>query len=244
MRTRLSFVSMLLLLAAAAPAGAAPLVQATLRIDLGRLPAATFSASGATGWASGPLSATLGAGSAFAGTAHFTSPSSAAPPISGITFFVGSNAAGLFAGATPGNVGGIAPFDVRVCVEGFGLCLLDLDLPIGTPLTTTPPPVAGVGVTAIGGAWTAGVVSIPLVAPTSMGATAVQRTGLNLLHSDGEGLLVLVAPVNVLTSIAGQFPGFATLSLRYVPEPAPLPLAALALAAAAAARGWRARRSH
>jgi len=62
---------------------------------------------------------------------------------------------------------------------------------------------------------------------TLMGAliTAVlttdKLTGTNAL-AGGNGTVTLVSAVNVLTSISGQIPTFAVLTLRYVPEPSML----------------------
>ena len=68
-----------------------------------------------------------------------------------------------------------------------------------------------------GSAWTAGTAAIPL----TQGGTATEM-GSNGLNAKGAGTLVLVSSVNVLTSIAGQLPSFATLTLDFVPEPGAL----------------------
>jgi len=51
--------------------------------------------------------------------------------------------------------------------------------------------------------------------------TAVSLAGANGLVG-GAGTVVLVSAVNVLTSISGQIPTFAVLTLQYVPEPGTL----------------------
>jgi hypothetical protein len=210
-------LSLLALALAPLPAAAGTLVGASLRMQVGTLTPVTFVGSGVAGTSTGPLQITIAAGDGFAGVITATMPTSAAPPISGLFFTAGSNATGLFSGATPSVVGGVMAVDVQVCAEAYGLCLLDLDLPVGTPGTFTPPPVSGIGITMHGSAWTAGTAAIPL----TQGGTATEM-GSNGLNAKGAGTLVLVSSVNVLTSIAGQLPSFATLTLDFVPEPGAL----------------------
>jgi len=223
---RLLFAFLLCL--APLPASAGTLVAASLRVKVGTLPPITFVGNGVSGTSSGPLSVTIAPGTGFAGTVTTSIPTSAAPPISGIYFTAGANATGAFSGAVPSLVGGAMAIDVHVCVEAYGLCLLDLDLPIGVTATVTPPVVSGIGITMQGSDWTAGTATIPL----TVGGTATAM-GSNGLNAKGAGTLVLVSSIDVLTSIAGQLPSFATLTLEFVPEPAGLALVGLAGAALA-----------
>ena len=70
----------------------------------------------------------------------------------------------------------------------------------------------------------------------------VTRSGSDTRTPSGVGGVRLVSPVRVLTSAAGNLPGFATQVLRFVPEPGSallLAAGAMALAQVAARRGRR-----
>jgi hypothetical protein len=213
-------------------AAAGTLVAASLSFKLGTLPAVAWVGSGVVGSSSGPLQVTIAAGSGFAGTVIGSIPTSAAPPISGLYFTAGGNATGMFSGAIPSLVGGAMAIDMHVCVEAYGLCLLDLEPPIGVAQTVIPPVVSGIGITMHGSNWTAGTETIALT-----GGGVATAMGSNGLNAKGAGTLVLVSSVNVLTSIAGQLPSFATLQLQFVPEP--VAAALVGLAAVALALGLR-----
>jgi hypothetical protein len=216
----------------AAPAGAGSLVSATLAIEFASLAPIVFVGSGVSGSSTGPTSVTLVAGSGFASAIHFPSPTWAAPPISGWNYTVASNGAGIFSGATPAVVGGEMPVALHICGEAYGgLCLINLNPPVGVDTTVMTPVVSGIGATMRGFAWTAGTATAS--AQTTSGTVPATRMGSNGLNGNGVGTLVLVSAVNVYSSIAGPLPLFATLSLSFVPEPAALPLlgaATLALA--------------
>jgi hypothetical protein len=240
MRTPQRFLatfSFLALALAPLPAAAGTLVAASLVMEFTNLNPIVFVGSGVSGSSSGPLAVTVAAGTGFADTIHFPSPTSAAPPISGWDYTVGANGAGSFSGATPALVGGPMPIAFNICGEAYGgLCLINLNLPLGVNQTVTPPVVSGIGITMHGSEWTAGTAAIPL---TYLGGTATAM-GSNGLNGKGAGTLVLVSSVDVLTSIAGQLPGFATLTLEFVPEPVSLSL--LAMGGLAFALGWRRQR--
>jgi hypothetical protein len=202
------------------PAAGGVLSTATLTLEMGVHGPLVFVGSGVSGSSSGPLYATLASGTGFSGALTATTPSYAAPPISGMIFSAGANAWGSFSGPVPSLVGGSMPVSVQVCVEAFGLCLFNLALPVGIAQTVTPPPVSGIAVTMHGSPWTAGTAAVAqLTAPTSTTFTVWTRMGSNGLNSNGVGTLVLVSAVNVLTNVSGQLPAFATLTLQYVPEP-------------------------
>jgi hypothetical protein len=234
-----SSASLIRLLCAAAlclaplPAAGGTLVGASLSIEFADLAPIVFVGTGVSGSSSGPLSISVAAGNGFAGTINFPSPTSAAPPISGWIYSVGNNAAGVFSGATPSLVGGEMAIEFNVCAEAYGgLCLLDIDVPFGIAATVTPPVVSGIGITMHAAPWTAGTAAVG----------AETRVGSNGLNAKGAGALVMVSSVNVLTSIAGQLPAFATLTLQFVPEPAGAALTGLVAAALALGLGLRTRR--
>jgi hypothetical protein len=213
-----------LLLLFATPARAGVLTSGTLEVEVGNLAKLTFTASGTLGSAPSNTQVFLASGSAFAGTLTTTLPSSAAPPITGIYFTMGFNEGGSLSGTAPGNVGGEARFPLQVCIESYGgLCILDLSIPFGVSTTVVQPPAYGISITYYARPWTAGTAVVTLVTPTSQGATLTAlttRQGSNGLDALGQGTLVLVSGVNLVTNIAGQIPAFATLTLNFVPEPA------------------------
>ena len=85
---------------------------------------------------------------------------------------------------------------------------------IGTPTIVTPPVVSGIGITAYANDWTTKTTTI---ASTMATATPLTQMGSNGLVNGG-GTVVLVSGLNVVTSIAGQLPSFAILTLRYLPD--------------------------
>ena len=75
-----------------------------------------------------------------------------------------------------------------------------------------------------------------VVIPQTGGMTfTTTAMGSNGLTPGGQGTLVLVTPVKVLTNIAGTLAIFGTLTLTYVPEPNTLLLLALGIVGLAAA---------
>jgi hypothetical protein len=224
-------------IAFATAASAAPLASASFGFVLGALPPTVFPGVGATGTATGQLSASLDAGSAFAGAFTTPSPTTAAPPISAFQIVVTKNAGATFTGTAPGNVGGNLSIKGAANLYGLGGFpgggppLLSIPLNIGTPNTISVG-AGGVNVTAIAAGWTVGTAAVTGLTGT---ATTVTMMGSNALTPGGQGTLVLVTPVKVLTNIAGQIAAFGTLTLTYVPEPGTLALVALGMVALAAA---------
>ena len=216
----------------AGQASAATLTSASFSFQLGTLPGASFAGVGATGTATSNLSASLGAGSAFAGNFTTLIPTSAAPPLTAIQIFVTKNAGGTFTGTTPNNVGGNHTFNGTANVYGIGGFttgggpLLAVPLVLGTP-NTIYKAAGGVAITAISGGWTAGTASVsPVTTTTPSNATnpagTVTAMGANGLTPGGAGTLVLVAPTRLITNVAGTLAAFSTLTLTYVPEPGTL----------------------
>jgi hypothetical protein len=203
---------------------AAPLASATLSFQIAgplfTMPPTTFPAAGATGSATSSLSATLAGGTAFAGTVTTTIPATAAPPIASLQVQITKNAA-LAWGGGPAT----ASFDGVANVIGLqGLTLLGVPLRLGSA-STLAQSISGVGLTAIAGAWTAGATTVTGLGPATVTYTAM-ATGSNGLTPGGQGTLVLVTPLKVVTSIAGTFSAFGVLTLTYVPEPGTLALLA------------------
>jgi hypothetical protein len=228
----------LVVLLASANAWAGPLTSASLHIQLGALPGGTFAGAGATGSAMGQLSASLGGGTnLFNGTLTFSSPTTAAPPISGYQIIVTKNAIGTFTGATPGQlggnlgIGGVFNIDGIGGFPGGGPPLLSIPFLIGTPNTLFKAG-GGISITSIAAGWTVGTAAVT-GGPTSH--PTVTEMGSNGLTPGGQGTIVLVAPVKVMTNIAGTLSLFGTLTLTYVPEPNTLLLLGLGVVALAAA---------
>ena len=237
-------------LALAGPAAGATLASASFTFQIGGgaswlLPPVTFAAVGAAGTATSDLSASLSAGTAFNGVVTTTIPTSAAPPLTAVQVFVTKNAGATFTGTAPSQVGGSLAMGGVANIYGIGglpgggAPLLSIPLQIGSPYAAYPSS-GGVAITVLGGAWTAGTAAVTGVpATTPYGAYlsngTVTAMGQNGLTPGGVGTLVLVAPLKVISSIAGNFPNFGVLTLTYVPEPGTVLLLGLGVVALAAA---------
>ena len=119
-----------------------------------------------------------------------------------------------------------------------GITLLGVPVTVGSPTVIAPPVVSGIGVTAYANAWTTKTTSIVLQTTSPTTVTLMGANGL----AGGVGTVVLVSALNVLTSVYGQIPTFAILTLTYAPsltEPATLLLVASAAAGLVAARKRR-----
>jgi len=202
-----------LLGASAAQAG--PLVYAQLTFLLGTLPPATFTASGLLGGSAsgtgGGATWSVGTFAVPGGTTTATIPTSAAPPISQIQFIINGNPA---AGAFVASANGPMAITGQANVKAYGgLTLLGVPVTVGAPTTITPPVVSGIGITAYANSWTTKTTSVFNTA-TNAASTLMGSNGL----VNGGGTVVLVTGLNVVTSIAGQLPSFAILTLRYLPD--------------------------
>jgi hypothetical protein len=234
---RLVLLLVLGVLCPAGPAAAATLASASFGFQwmVGGLPALSVTAFGATGTATSPLSASLGAGTAFNGDVTATFPTTVAPPLSVVQLVVTKNAGQTFTGTAPGNVGGDLAFEGLFHAYGIGgyptSPLLSVPLVVGTP-STVYKSSGGVALTAVAGSWTAGTAVVTGVQlPGSSGYGTLTAMGANGLTPGGQGTLVLVSPVRIADGLAGYTAAFGTLTLSYVPEPATLLLLGLGVAA-------------
>jgi hypothetical protein len=145
-------------------AQAGPLASASLTIEIAGA-TLIFPGAGPTGTATSATSATLGASSVFAGTSTIilTGTVATKSPVDKIQVVVAGNAAGLFTGATPNQVGG-------------GALLTGAAALYATPAATSPfllVPIkagslthytvmgCGLSFSVWGAPWTAGVATLP-----------------------------------------------------------------------------------
>jgi hypothetical protein len=218
-------------LAQGAQAGA--LIFAQLQFQLATLPPASFTASGALGGSAtgtaGGASWSVGAGAVPGGVFTTTLNTSASPPISQIQFIINGNpATGNFVASANGAMAVTGQANVKAY---GGSTLLGVPVTVGTPSVITPPVAAGIGITAYANTWTTKTTTIePTGVTNTVTATAMGSNGL----VNGGGTVVLVSALNVLTSIAGQLPSFAILTLTYaadaVAEPGTLLLLGVGIA--------------
>jgi len=240
MRRTLLGVALGIVLGAASSAQAGPLLQAVFSFQLGDMYPAIYTASGGLGGSASGTGAgatwAVSAGDVPGGLLTLSIPTSAAPPIERMQYVMNGNAAaGSFSASADGQM--VVTGEARVKAYG-GLTLLGVPVTVGAPSVIQPPVVSGIGITAWSHAWTSKTTSL---FDTYMNVVRT-RMGSNGLVNGG-GTVVLVSALNVVTSIAGQLPSFATLTLTYAPDAVAEP--ALALLAAAGAAGalrlWRRR---
>jgi len=157
---------------------------------------------------------------------------------------VAANQPGTVAETGGGTLGGPIGLSgtLRFCLFGTsGSCadpLANLDVPLTPAGVGGSAAVAGlVGLTVFGAPWTTGTASVGTV--TAMGYRAGPASGTSSTAQAG-GVIQLVTPIAILTNIEAFLPAFATLTLRFVPEPTTLLLlgaGVLALALGGARRG-------
>jgi hypothetical protein len=180
-------------------------------------------------------------GGVFTGTAVATTPSNAAPPITGNRLVVTGHEPGSFSGAP---LAGAMPLRGRLSLTAFGgseLLRIPLSV-VGAPnlVGTWEAPAGGGALTAVGAPWSAGLVIANV--PSSMGVVSTSFSGYDQRVA-GVGTLQLVTPILVHSTLAGDFLLWSALRLSFAPEPA----RALLLATGAlvlAALGRRPRRLH
>ena len=144
-----------------------------------------------------------------------------------------------------GGLGGYGPLGSALFVNVLGLSNLAVPLsPIGnTGATTAVNFGASLSVTVIGTGWTTGFVTITGV--TTAGVNTVTFSGYDNRTPAHNGVVQLVSPFKVTTSVIGNLPGLAVQTLSFsgaVPEPGTLALLA-AGAATLTLLGWL-RRGH
>jgi hypothetical protein len=164
-------------------------------------------------------------------------------PVAGIQLTV-SNQTGAFS-AAGGGLGGPMPLDgsFRFCLQapcGSTYQPANLVVPLtgvaGTDGTVTAK--GAVNLTVIGAPWTTGTAAIGTI--TRMGF-AHGPESLASSTAQTSGVVQLVTPIFISTNLGASsvLPGFATLTLHFVPEPGTLAL----LAAGILAFAWRGARS-
>lgn len=247
--TRLPVFAALALLGSPGTAqGVALPVEATVMLEIANTPAVTVLSLGlvtvnGSGGAGRIETLAFGAGVANGqSVVPVTDP--AAFPITGLQVSV-SNAPGTLARTSGGALGG------SVALPGFAkVCLFGTTFGCQSPVSNIVVPLAPVGaggasssqgpvnISVYGAPWTTGTVSYFPIA-TRMGFAAGPTSAPSSTARPG-GVLQLVTPIYITTNIAASavVPAFATLTLRFVPEPATLLLVGGALAGLAA---WGAR---
>lgn len=172
-------------------------------------------------------------GDVFVGTATATTPTSAAPPLTGNRFVVTGHDAGSFSGDP---VAGAMALRGSLVLSAYGGPLLSIPLSaVGAAGAKAFWGGGGVSVTAIGAGWSAGNVALTL--PTSMGVRTTSFAGYDA-RVGGVGTLQLVTPIRVDSNVAAPFVIWSSLTLTFVPEPA----SALLLGMGTLALAWLGRR--
>jgi hypothetical protein len=162
------------------------------------------------------------------------------PPVTQLDLSLTGHAAGSFtaAGGPGGGLGGAMSLAgaAKILAYSGGVTLVTIPLsPAGQPggfASATGP--GGTRTLVYGTGWTTGSRTLMVPATRIGGGTqtpyTVTATGTDLRTASGAGTLVLISPLFIRTSLGGDFPTFATLTLNYVPEPSTLLLIALGIA--------------
>jgi hypothetical protein len=154
-------------------------------------------------------------GDVFVGTATATTPTSAAPPITGNRFVVTGHDPGSFTGDP---VAGAMALRGSLLLSAFGGPLLSIPLSaVGAEGAKAFWDGGGVSVTAIGAGWSAGNVAVTV--PTSMGGVRTTSFAGYDHRVNGVGTLQLVTPIRVRSNIGGDTLFWSALKLTFVPEP-------------------------
>ena len=161
-------------------------------------------------------------------------------PIAGVQV-TAHNAAGNFAGVGGAGFGGQMPINgaAKICL--FGSCSAAVSN-LSVPLT-----VVGVGgQVLVTGAVNLTVIGAPWTTGTAVIGTITQMGGVDPSSNTGapSGTLTLVTPIFISTAIGGSevVPGFAFLTLHFIPEPGTLMLLGSGIAGLVAFGRSRARK--
>jgi hypothetical protein len=218
------FGTMAFALAVGQSAHAGPLASASLVVTLPTLAfAPAFPGVAVAGTATSSTSATLGAGSAFAGvtTETLTPIEASFSPVDKIRWVLGKNGGGGFFGTVPSKVGGTALFTGHASLYATEFAptpFFVVPFKIGKATSLT---VMGTGLafSVLGAPWTAGKAVVTGVQLTGSVLGSFTVTGMNALSPAGGGTLTLVSPGKLYVSVGFKLPLISTLTLNYVPEP-------------------------
>lgn len=238
------FAACVVLAVEAVPAQAVSLpVAIELRLEIAALEPATLSSVGAAtvngSGAGGHLDSVALDAAQLADSTLVPIPDEAAAPITGVAIVV-ANRAGSVAETAGGGMRGAIGLQgaAKICLFGGIGCvapLANINVPLtvvgegGFAVATGP-----VSLTVFGAPWTTGQVAIGTITRRG-GARGPLSATSSTAQSGGE--IQLVTPVHISTNIGASavVPIFATLTLRFVPEPATLALLALGIGALATA---------
>lgn len=224
----LAFSTVLVLALPAAAIAAALPYTSSLTLQIASLPTVSLGGAGVatvngSGSAGQLTNLQVAAGDLAANGLVLPITDPAAAPIEGVQLTL-ANAAGGFAGVGgSGGFGGAMglPGVAKVCL--FGPCasaVANLIVPLGVVGAGGSAVASGVvNATVVGAPWTTGTVTVGTI--TAMGGVApLSNTGAP------SGAVTLVTPIYLYTTLPlpGVLPGFATLTLHFVPEPGTLAL--------------------
>jgi hypothetical protein len=137
-----------------------------------------------------------------------------------------------------GGFGGPGPLAGAALVNVLGLFNLNIPLAaVGVTSGASRTTSAAVVVTALGTGWTTGVATVTGVSQATPGGgfvNTVTFAGYDNRSAGHAGVVQLVSPFRVVTGVAGNLAGLATLRLVFLQAPVPEPETALLLAVAAA----------
>lgn len=218
-----------LLLALAGPVGAATLSGSEMSVAIGALPPIAIPQS------TDPLSVSVASDGSFSLAASSFGPESIVLPqalFTGVNLVSGLTIAGLANASQPvavgggpgGALGGVGPLAGAAFVNVIQLFNLTIPLsPVGGSTgASVMVATGGISITVIGRPWGTGPQSITGLATTTPGTAVVNTitiSGNDFRVTPSQGAVTLVSAFQVLTNVAGNLPGIATQSLRFVPEP-------------------------
>jgi hypothetical protein len=216
---------------AASSASGAMLESAAFMMQMGSLvspPISVVSANGSSAGAGAP--ATLGSG-VLTGSATLTGITDFLPMTAVVVGLTG-NGIGSFVpgGGTNGGFGGPMPLAGLARLKAYGgfvsIFAAPLSLwgdPGATLMTVLPGSLGTIHMTGAG--WTTGIRTLAFGPTTlaggtnTMNVTTVTAAGADLRTPAGGGMLVMITPTAIRTSVVGDVPSFGILTLNFVPEP-------------------------